>query len=155
MQIWPLEISFEGELIFQSVGLIRISSNLSGFVIEYKEKACIDVVFVEMNTFEFVPEIALIADQIPTKFLLIKTEISEMLIVASFKGLEVFFGLHFLFFGEGENVSDFSLIIVKGTEQLSAGILVFEFVGVAQDLNVGHWAYVDFLEFEIESHAWP
>jgi hypothetical protein len=26
---------------------------------------------------------------------------------------------------------------------------------VAQDLNVGHWAYVDFLEFEIESHAWP
>jgi hypothetical protein len=97
-----------------------------------------------VNTFKFIPEIALIADQIPTQFLLIKAKIGKMLVVASFKGLEVFFGLHFLFFGEGKNVSDFGLIIVKSTEQLSTGILIFKFVGMTQDLDMDNWAYVDF-----------
>jgi hypothetical protein len=139
-----LEICLQGEFVFKSVGLVRIGSHFSGLVIKNQEKACINVVFVEVNTFKFIPEITLIADQIPTQFLLIKAEIGEMLVVASFKGLKVFFGLHFLFFGEGKNVSNFGFIIIKGTEQLSTGILVFKFIGVAQDLDMDNWAYVDF-----------
>lgn len=69
-----------------------------------------------MDALKFVPEIALIADQIPTELLLIKIEIGKMLIIASFKWLKILFGLHFLFLWEGEDVSDFGLVIVKGTE---------------------------------------
>ena len=154
MQIGPLEIGFEGELVFESVGFVRIGPKLPGLVIEDEEEAGVDIIFVEVDAFEFVPEVALIADKVPTEFFLIKTEIGEMLIVASFEGLEVFFGLHFLFFGEGENVGDFGFIIVEGSKQLSTGILVLELVSVAQDLNVDDWADVDFFEFEIESHVW-
>ena len=154
MQIGPLEIGFKGEFVFESVGFVRIGSELSGLVIEDKEEAGVDVIFVKVDAFELIPEVALIADKVPAEFFLIKTEIVEMLIVASFEGLEVFFGLHFLFFGEGENVGDFGLIIVKGSKQLSTGVLVLKLVGVSEDLNVNDGADVDFLKFEIESHVW-
>ena len=149
-----MEIGFQGEFVFESVGFVRIGSELSGLVIEDKEEAGVDIIFVEVDAFEFVPEVSLIADKVPAEFFLVKTEIGEMLIVASFKGLEVFFGLHFLFFGEGENVGDFGLIIVKCSKQLSTGVLVLKFVSVSEDLNVNDGADVDFLKFEIESHIW-
>lgn len=148
-----MEVSFEGEFIFKSVGLVRVGSNLSGLVIEDEEKTCIDVVFVEMDAFQFVPEITLIANEIPAKFLLIKTEIGEMLIIAPLNGLKFLFSLHFLFLWEGKNVGDLSFIIIKCSKQLSTGILVFEFISMTKNLYVDDRADVYFLQFEIQSHV--
>lgn len=101
LKISPSEIRSKGELIFQSISFIRIGSDLSGLVIEDKEETGIDIIFVEVNTLKLIPEISLIANKIPAKFFLVEIEVGKMLIVSSFDGLEILFGLHFLFFGEG------------------------------------------------------
>jgi len=70
-----LEIGFQGELIFESVGLVGIGPDLSGLVIENKEEAGVNIIFIEVNAFEFVPEISLVTHQIPAEFLLVKIEV--------------------------------------------------------------------------------
>ena len=70
-----MEIGFQGELIFKSVGLVGIGPNLSGLVIEDKEEAGVDIIFVEVNALEFVPEISLITHQIPAELLLVEVEV--------------------------------------------------------------------------------
>lgn len=150
----PLEVGFKGKLIFKSVGLVRVGSNLSGFVIEDKEEAGIDIIFVEMDGFEFVPEIALIAYEVPAELFLIEAEIGEMFVISSFEGFEVLFIGHFLFFWEWENVGNLCFVIIKCSVQLSTGVFIFELVCVAEDLDVCDRTDVDFFKLEIESHVW-
>lgn len=152
LEIRPLEVGFKGELVLESVGFVRVGSDLSGFVIEDEEETGVDIVFVEVNAFEFVPEVSLIADEIPSEFLLIKVKVDKVLIVSSFDGFEVLFGLHFLFLWEGEDVGYFCFIIVKGTIQLSTGVLIFKLVSVAEDLYVDNGADVNLFKLEVESH---
>lgn len=94
----------------------------------------------------------MVADEIPSEFFLIEVEVDKVLVVPPFDGLEILLGLHFFFFGEGEDIGDLSLIIVESAIEFTAGILVFELISMPEDLYVDNGGDIDFFEFEVESH---
>lgn len=148
-----MEVGSEGELVLESVGSVGKGTDLSGLVVENQEETGVDIVFVEVNAFEFVPKVALVTDKVPAKLFLVEVEIGEVLFIPALHRLKVLFCLHFLFLREGQDIGNVSFLIVQGPKKLPTGVLIFKLVSVSQDLDVGHWAHVHLLQLEVQSHS--
>lgn len=65
LQVAPLEVVPEGELVLEPVGSVRKGSDLPGLVVEHQKETGVDIVLVEVNAFEFIPKVALVTDKVP------------------------------------------------------------------------------------------
>ena len=144
-----MEVGFKCELVLKSVGFVRQSSNFPRLVVEHQEETGVNVVFVEVNTFQFVPEVPLVANEVPAQFFLVEVEVCQVFFIPAFHGLEIFFGLHFLFLREGQDARDFCRLIIKGAVELSAGVLVLKLVCVSEQLDVDDGADIDLFKLKV------
>ena len=69
LKVRPLEIFLESKLVFESESLVRISALLPRLIIKNQKETSVDVVLIVFDRLEAVPEISIIADQVPTDLL--------------------------------------------------------------------------------------
>ena len=88
--------------------------------------------FVVFHCLETVPEIASIADQVPSYFFAVKVESSQELVIPLFHALEFFLGC-FRAFREREYAGDLCVTIEESTVELPVDVVFsLELFGVSE-----------------------
>lgn len=108
--------------------------------------------FVVLDGFKTVPEVAGVADEVPSYFFSVLIEAAEQLVIAFFHGFKFLLGTLFAI-RERHDTGDFSLIVKKSTIQLSVDVsALLKFFSMAKYLDMAYWINFDLLELELQTH---
>lgn len=110
--------------------------------------------FVVLDGFETVPEVTRVADEVPANLFTVQTKVCQEIIVSLFHGFQFFLG-GFFSVGEREYAGDFcSHVFEEGSIELSVDVvLLLEFFGVPDELEVADGVDLDLIELELQAHA--
>lgn len=109
--------------------------------------------FIVFDGFEAVPEIAGIADQVPSDFLVIHVEISQQIVVSPLHGLQVLLG-GFFSIGEREYTCDLCIVFEEGAVKLAVYVaFMLEFLSVSDQLDVTDRVDLDLVELKLQTHS--